>query len=70
MYSLHMHMNVSFYLGSMVFTCFSDGKISLISSLQLSYEGIAFGTTCVIKNVRAVGKISHQIKVSTAVCCI
>uniref|UniRef100_A0A672P6A9 Structural maintenance of chromosomes flexible hinge domain containing 1 n=1 Tax=Sinocyclocheilus grahami TaxID=75366 RepID=A0A672P6A9_SINGR len=35
------------------------------SSLQLSYEGIAFGTTCVIKNVRAMGKISHQNKMYT-----
>ncbi|KAF4110537.1 hypothetical protein G5714_007568 [Onychostoma macrolepis] len=35
------------------------------SSLQLSYEGIAFGTTCVIKNVRAMGKISHQNKMDT-----
>uniref|UniRef100_A0A672P472 Structural maintenance of chromosomes flexible hinge domain containing 1 n=1 Tax=Sinocyclocheilus grahami TaxID=75366 RepID=A0A672P472_SINGR len=35
------------------------------SSLQLSYEGIAFGTTCVIKNVRAMGKISHQNKVGS-----
>uniref|UniRef100_A0A8C1EUT2 Structural maintenance of chromosomes flexible hinge domain containing 1 n=1 Tax=Cyprinus carpio carpio TaxID=630221 RepID=A0A8C1EUT2_CYPCA len=33
------------------------------SSLQLHYEGIAIGTTCVIKNVRAMGKISHQNKV-------
>lgn len=63
MHSLHMHINVNFYLGSIVFMCFPDGKISLISSLQLSYEGIAFGTTCVIKNVRAMGKISHQNKV-------
>ncbi|XP_050970942.1 structural maintenance of chromosomes flexible hinge domain-containing protein 1 isoform X1 [Labeo rohita] len=35
------------------------------SSLQLSYEGTAFGTTCVIKNVRAMGKISHQNKMYT-----
>uniref|UniRef100_A0A671K946 Structural maintenance of chromosomes flexible hinge domain-containing protein 1-like n=1 Tax=Sinocyclocheilus anshuiensis TaxID=1608454 RepID=A0A671K946_9TELE len=33
------------------------------SSLELSYEGIIFGTTCVIKNVRAKGKINHQNKV-------
>uniref|UniRef100_A0A8C2FFZ1 Structural maintenance of chromosomes flexible hinge domain containing 1 n=1 Tax=Cyprinus carpio TaxID=7962 RepID=A0A8C2FFZ1_CYPCA len=32
------------------------------SSLQLSYEGITFGTTCVIKNVKAMGKTSHQNK--------
>uniref|UniRef100_A0A673L4N8 Structural maintenance of chromosomes flexible hinge domain-containing protein 1-like n=1 Tax=Sinocyclocheilus rhinocerous TaxID=307959 RepID=A0A673L4N8_9TELE len=35
------------------------------SSLQLSYEGIAFGTTCVIRNVRAMGQISHQNKVGS-----
>uniref|UniRef100_A0A672NNC2 Structural maintenance of chromosomes flexible hinge domain containing 1 n=1 Tax=Sinocyclocheilus grahami TaxID=75366 RepID=A0A672NNC2_SINGR len=33
------------------------------SSLELSYERIIFGTTCVIKNVRAKGKMSHQNKV-------
>uniref|UniRef100_A0A8C2GJH6 Structural maintenance of chromosomes flexible hinge domain containing 1 n=1 Tax=Cyprinus carpio TaxID=7962 RepID=A0A8C2GJH6_CYPCA len=37
------------------------------SSLQLHYEGIAIGTTCVIKNVRAMGKISHQNKVGSDV---
>ncbi|XP_059395011.1 structural maintenance of chromosomes flexible hinge domain-containing protein 1 [Carassius carassius] len=35
------------------------------SSLQLRYEGISIGTTCVIKNVRAMGKISHQNKMYT-----
>uniref|UniRef100_A0A671KAI2 Structural maintenance of chromosomes flexible hinge domain-containing protein 1-like n=1 Tax=Sinocyclocheilus anshuiensis TaxID=1608454 RepID=A0A671KAI2_9TELE len=35
------------------------------SSLELSYEGIIFGTTCVIKNVRAKGKINHQNKMYT-----
>lgn len=35
------------------------------SSLKLSYEGIAFGTTSVIKNVRAMGKISHQSEMYT-----
>uniref|UniRef100_A0A8C2FGC6 Structural maintenance of chromosomes flexible hinge domain containing 1 n=1 Tax=Cyprinus carpio TaxID=7962 RepID=A0A8C2FGC6_CYPCA len=35
------------------------------SSLQLSYEGITFGTTCVIKNVKAMGKTSHQNKTYT-----
>ncbi|KAL1270536.1 hypothetical protein QQF64_029552, partial [Cirrhinus molitorella] len=34
-------------------------------SLQLSYEGTAFGTTCVIKNVRAMGKINHPNKMYT-----
>ncbi|XP_016099444.1 structural maintenance of chromosomes flexible hinge domain-containing protein 1 [Sinocyclocheilus grahami] len=35
------------------------------SSLELSYERIIFGTTCVIKNVRAKGKMSHQNKMYT-----
>ncbi|XP_059374115.1 structural maintenance of chromosomes flexible hinge domain-containing protein 1-like isoform X2 [Carassius carassius] len=35
------------------------------SSLQLSYEGITFGTTFVIRNVRAMGKISRQNKMHT-----
>ncbi|XP_026071479.1 structural maintenance of chromosomes flexible hinge domain-containing protein 1-like isoform X2 [Carassius auratus] len=35
------------------------------SSLQLSYEGITFGSTCVIRNVRAMGKISRQNKMHT-----
>ncbi|ROL42214.1 Structural maintenance of chromosomes flexible hinge domain-containing protein 1 [Anabarilius grahami] len=40
-----------------------DIKLQLeCSSLKLSYEGIAFGTTSVIRNVRVMGKISHQSK--------
>lgn len=35
------------------------------SSLKMSYEGIAFGTTSVIKNVRVMGKISRQSKMYT-----
>ncbi|XP_051755172.1 structural maintenance of chromosomes flexible hinge domain-containing protein 1 [Ctenopharyngodon idella] len=35
------------------------------SSLKLSYEGIAFGTTSVIRNVRVMGKISLQSKMYT-----
>ncbi|XP_009301910.2 structural maintenance of chromosomes flexible hinge domain-containing protein 1 isoform X1 [Danio rerio] len=35
------------------------------SSLKLSYDGIAFGTTAVINNVRALGKIKQQGKKHT-----
>lgn len=35
------------------------------SSLKLSYDGIAFGTTAVINNVRALGKIKQQGKMHT-----